>query len=563
MDTRIRLAIIPTLVVIGVSVILVSGLDYFVTDQIRAHILEDLVHSANTAASAVEHRGINHDIDSMDALADQLGRSSNKRITIIMHDGIVLGDSERSVAQVRKMGNLLDRPEVEAALNSGLGVAQHPSATLGKDMLYVAVRKQVGEGSKKQLTDGLDAGEGERHFHVVRAAIDMETLGNQLYPIQVAFVVVAILGIITILGFGLAQSRHISRKLSEATEQLEGEVENRTQDIVMLQRLGSSLSACGSMQEAGEVIRLIVGRLLPGTSGGIYITKASRNLEDLLVSWGETWDGQEQLASSQCWGMRKGRSHRSNEDDLRMLCSHLEDQTFSQSLCIPLVAQGESLGTFVILTDAPDWRTEDIKMAHTMAEQMSVILASLQLREDLRQQAIRDPLTALFNRRYMLESLFQAIGRAKRDNSTVSVLMIDVDDFKRLNDTYGHDVGDQVLQRMASEMKLCTRIEDTLSRYGGEEFCLVCPDLGEKGGRELGERLCKQVRRLTLELKDTSVSTFSISVGIAIYPEHGVEGEDLLRVADEALYQAKAQGKDRAILAGEKSDGMVESVTVN
>jgi diguanylate cyclase (GGDEF)-like protein len=553
MDMRFRLAITPTLAVICVTATLLYTLDYYVTNQIRGHILEDLTHSANTAANAILIHGVNDDINDMDALADELGRSSNRRISIIRYDGMVVGDSALSVTQLGKMDNHLHRPEVQAALNTGFGIAQRSGTSLGKEMLYVTVRQGIAvDFSEKQHAGSSHEDEAKRLFYVVRAAIDTEAVGKQLYPIQLAFIVVAILGIFTILGFGLLQSRYLSRKLSRATEELEHEVENRTQDIAMLQRLGSSLGACSSMQEAGDVIRLIVERILPGTSGGVYITKSSRNVEELLVSWGDTWEGVEQFAPDQCWAMRKGRSHRSNEDDLRMLCQHLESHSFSQSLCIPLVAQGESLGTFTILTDAPDWRTEDIKMAQTLAEQMSIILASLQLRLDLRQQAIRDPLTGLFNRRYMMETLFQVIGRAARNKSTACVLMIDIDDFKLFNDTYGHDLGDTVLKQVASEMKQCIRIEDTLCRYGGEEFCLVCPDLGERSVKELGVRLCEHVHRLTLDVQDTRVSSITISVGMAIYPEHGREGEDLLREADEALYQAKAHGKNQAVLAVNK-----------
>jgi diguanylate cyclase (GGDEF)-like protein len=350
----------------------------------------------------------------------------------------------------------------------------------------------------------------------------------------------------------------MSRKLSEATRKLEDEVEKRTQDIAMLQRLGSSLGACSSMEEAGDVIRLIMGRILPQTRGGIYITKASRNLEELLVNWGGNWDGPGQFDPSQCWAMRKGRSHRSNEDNLGMLCQHLESQHYAQSLCIPLVAQGESLGTFTTVTDAADWREEDIKMAQTLAEQISITLASLQFRDNLRQQAIRDPLTSLFNRRYLMESLFQSIGRAERQRTPLSAMLIDIDDFKLFNDTYGHDTGDLVLQRVAGEMHQCTRKEDTLSRYGGEEFCLVCPDLNGKDVERLAERLCERIRRLTLEIDGASISTITISVGIAIYPEHGRNGEDLLREADEALYQAKALGKNQASLAGKQPKGSVK-----
>jgi diguanylate cyclase (GGDEF)-like protein len=559
METRVRLAIIPTLAAIGITTILLYGLNSYVHYQIRNHKFEDLTDVTNTAASAVAAHGINHDLNEMDALADELGRSTNTRITIIKPDGMVLGDSQQSVAQVRSMENHLHRPEVQAALSRGIGKDQRLSKTMGKEMLYVAVRQQVGMGQVQvPNVEGTHSMGRERHFHVVRAAIDMQRAVKGMYPIKIAFIVVAVLGITMVLGFGLLLASHMSRKLSEATEALQSEVEKRTRDIALLQRLGSSLGACSSMEEAAKVIQLIVGRTLPGTRGGIYITKASRNLEELLVSWGGDWDGPQQFTPSQCWAMRKGHSHSSNEDNLGMQCQHLESLKFSQSLCIPLVALGESLGTFTTLTDRADWQEESIKMAQTLAEQISITLASLQLRENLRQQAIRDPLTGLFNRRYLMESLLQSIGRAERQHAQVSALMIDIDDFKHINDSYGHDLGDMVLKRIAREMKHCTRTEDTLSRYGGEEFCLICPGLSDKYVKELAKRLCEHVSRLTLDFEDTIISRMTVSVGMAIYPEHGTNSEELLRAADEALYKAKAQGKNRALLAGKQSKSSVE-----
>jgi diguanylate cyclase (GGDEF)-like protein len=210
-----------------------------------------------------------------------------------------------------------------------------------------------------------------------------------------------------------------------------------------------------------------------------------------------------------------------------------------------------------------NWQEEDIEMAQTLTEQLSITLASLQLRENLRQQAIRDPLTGLFNRRYLMESLFQNIGRAARHHTQVCALMIDIDDFKHINDTYGHELGDLVLKRIASEMQLCTRKEDTLSRYGGEEFCLICPDLSDKYAKEMAERLCDHVRQINLEIEEANISRITISVGMAIYPEHGHNSEELLRAADEALYQAKAHGKNQALLAGKQPKSSVKYLDVS
>ncbi|MET0105678.1 MAG: diguanylate cyclase [Sedimenticola sp.] len=549
MDIRLKFMLVPALVLLPVTLFLMFALDNFVDHQLKKEVHTELAVIASTSATALKPYGTEHDIAVMDQLADELGEAADARITILMNDGKVLGDSELSVREVETIESHADRSEFIEALSKGRGFSTRYSTTLDTEMLYYAVRQRVGT-EPHENEDETGHTHNMRHFHVVRAARSTERMLAHFLPIKLAFYSAALIGAVAIILIGIAGGRHMASRAQQATQMLEAKVKERTSSINLLQRLGSSLSACRKMEEAAEVIRLIVEKILPDTRGAVFITKASRNIEEMLVSWGGEWSGEQQFIPDDCWAMRKGRPHLSNDEEISMACSHLQRTDYNQSLCIPLIAQGETLGSFTALTDADKWDERDLRMAQTLAEQISVTLASLQLRESLKQQAIRDPLTGLFNRRYMMESLQQSISRADRNDSTLGVMMIDIDDFKTFNDNYGHDVGDLVLKQMAAEMRLCTRKEDTLSRYGGEEFCLVCPDLKDKDFEELGARLCDQVRKLTLSIRDMTLSDLSISIGIATYPGHAKDAETLIKIADEALYQAKASGKNRFVMAG-------------
>jgi diguanylate cyclase (GGDEF)-like protein len=551
MDIRLKFMLVPALVLLPVTILLLLGLNSFINQRLTEHIVDSLGEIAATTSTALKPYGVEHDVAIMDQLADELGEASNTRITIVMNDGKVLGDSELSVNEVNSAENLADRPEIKEALSKGRGVAHRYSETLKQEMVYVVVRQQVGEEAHEHAhADEPVPAHNMRHFHLVRAARSTEVMMAQFYPVKLAFFSVALMGAGVVMLIGLLGGKQVAVRMQQTTQLLEANVEERTSSINLLQRLGGSLSACSTMDEAAEVIRLIVSRILPDTLGAVFITKSSRNAEEMLTSWGGEWHAEQQFSPDACWAMRKGRMHLSSEDEVGMACPHLTHAEFNHSLCIPLIAQGETLGSFSALTDAEAWQEKDIKMAQTLAENISVTLASLQLRESLKQQAIRDPLTGLFNRRYLTESLQQSISRADRNNTKLGVMMIDIDDFKSFNDNYGHDVGDLVLKQIATEMRTCTRKEDTLSRYGGEEFCLVCPDLSENNIEELGARLCDQVRKLTIELKNTTLSDLTVSVGISIYPGHAKDADTLIKIADEALYQAKASGKNRSVMAG-------------
>jgi diguanylate cyclase (GGDEF)-like protein len=167
--------------------------------------------------------------------------------------------------------------------------------------------------------------------------------------------------------------------------------------------------------------------------------------------------------------------------------------------------------------------------------------------EQLSEQVVRDPLTGLFNRRYLEESFEREMSRAKRSGVSIGIMMIDIDHFKRINDSLGHAAGDTVLAEIARRMRSLTRSEDILCRYGGEEFTLVMTGGTRKVAFERAEVIRQGVRQLRIESAGRPVGQVTVSIGIAVHPEDGASMAEALRAADAALYLAKQTGRDRTV----------------
>lgn len=170
----------------------------------------------------------------------------------------------------------------------------------------------------------------------------------------------------------------------------------------------------------------------------------------------------------------------------------------------------------------------------------------------LRDQVVHDGLTGLYNRRYVEESLGREESRARRSSQPFGVMMIDIDNFKRFNDTLGHAAGDAVLRAIGQYMLSAARGEDIVSRYGGEEFVLVMAPAPQGTVSERAEKLRRGIQNLEIEYEGRRVGPITISAGIGIFPDHGESGQDVLRVADAALYQAKRSGRN-CVVVGDKA----------
>lgn len=167
----------------------------------------------------------------------------------------------------------------------------------------------------------------------------------------------------------------------------------------------------------------------------------------------------------------------------------------------------------------------------------------------LREQSVRDHLTSLFNRRYMEETLERELLRATRKQLSLGMIMLDVDNFKRFNDTWGHAAGDEVLSELGRLLLRQVRGEDIPCRYGGDEFILILPDASRDVTRERAELICEHAKQIHLQFEGQNLAAVTLSLGVAVFPEHGVTSAGILRAVDAALYRAKHEGRGRVVMA--------------
>ena len=186
-----------------------------------------------------------------------------------------------------------------------------------------------------------------------------------------------------------------------------------------------------------------------------------------------------------------------------------------------------------------------------MAERLALTLSDMKLREALRVQSIRDPLTGWFNRRFMEETLEREISRSTRNRRPLAILMIDIDNFKGFNDSYGHEAGDLALQRFCQLIKNHVRNEDAACRYGGDELVLILPDTTPELAGQRADAIRRAAGQVEMQCDGRAAGTLTLSCGIATSPVNGITAQELLRAADAALFRAKREGRDRVQLQGE------------
>jgi diguanylate cyclase (GGDEF)-like protein/PAS domain S-box-containing protein len=337
---------------------------------------------------------------------------------------------------------------------------------------------------------------------------------------------------------------------------LVGELEQRTRENALLSELSDLLQASPTTDDSYATISQFLGMLFPALESRLYIYRSSRDTLVLAASGGRQPEPgvRRTLAPDECLAIRLGRTHLYSQDLRGASCVHVQRETVSAFICVPLLAQGEALGV-LHLQPEPAGGGSGLglpaltRLGETVAERLSLALANVRLREALRHQAIRDPLTGLFNRRYMQETLDREVSRALRFSHPLSVIFLDLDHFKRFNDTHGHDAGDTLLRELGNLLRRNLRAEDIVCRYGGEEIVIIMPDAALEATRQRAETLRADIHGMTVKHYGQTLGEVTASMGVASLPEHGNNGEALIRAADQALLQAKQAGRDRVLIA--------------
>ena len=210
---------------------------------------------------------------------------------------------------------------------------------------------------------------------------------------------------------------------------------------------------------------------------------------------------------------------------------------------VPVIFHERTMGVLMVTSDEPErvWQDNEVMLMMTVADQMAVAVNHARLFLQMQQQALTDGLTGCFNRRFFEIQLERDLHLATRMRQPVSLILIDIDHFKRVNDTHGHDAGDAALRILASELREEVRGVDTAARYGGEEFAIILPQAGPEGAFAVAERLRTRIERTEVP----GVGTITASLGIATFPLHASSRDLLVTAADRALYQAKRTGRNR------------------
>jgi len=340
------------------------------------------------------------------------------------------------------------------------------------------------------------------------------------------------------------------RALDQQNERMLREVTQRSQRATMLAKMGELLQSCVNKDEIFAAALGFAPKVFSTGRGAIALLNSARNLAEVIGSWAECQLPASVFEPSSCWALRTGHPHLVLASDPTARCGHATGVENSY-LCVPILAQGETLGIvhFQATDESPSFADTELSHKTTFAGQVGLSIANIRLRDALRSQSIKDPLTGLYNRRYLEEMLEREIRRAVRSEQSVGVLMLDLDHFKNFNDTYGHEAGDAVLRETGAFLTRSIRAEDTVCRFGGEEFVIVLPTANAEASLGRAERICSKMRELTVLHQGLSLGRITVSIGVSELPAHGTSPAELLAAADAALYRAKRDGRDRVVVA--------------
>jgi diguanylate cyclase (GGDEF)-like protein/PAS domain S-box-containing protein len=342
-------------------------------------------------------------------------------------------------------------------------------------------------------------------------------------------------------------------ELDQQNEKMMNELQKRSERATLLAKMGELLQSCINRDEVFAAALGFAPKIFPAARGAVALLNAGRSAAEVIGYWTECKLPMMDFEPSACWALRTGHPHLVVAGDTTAPCAHAEGVK-NTYLCIPILAQGETLGIlhFQSTDEAPQLEASELSFKTTFAGQVGLSIANIRLREALRTQSVRDALTGLYNRRYLEEVMDREIRRAGRAGQSLGVLMLDLDHFKRFNDTYGHDAGDAVLREAAAFLLKNVRAEDFVCRFGGEEFVVILPTADLEGARTRGERLQTKMRELSILHQGRSLGMVTFSVGVAAFPEHGMSPKELMAAADAAMYEAKRGGRDRVMVAAAK-----------
>lgn len=573
-STRIALGFIAAFVLLGVNAVVSSlALDKFVaSNTLVAHTQQTIRLLGDVRASVVEAEAsqLGFVLTGETRLLELYARSRSL-VAAKLKDltRLLAGDAEES-ARLASLANVTDRRF--EMLHDGIAARKDQRA----EAALALVQNDEGKAIADQIRRAIDEIQGHAEVLLATRVADAE---YNAYMTMAANAVTAFInfcllgGIFFLMTRDAAARRRAAAAEHELNEKLAlglAQVRQRNEEITVLSQMSSFLQTCANSEEACAAIARFGPQLFPTGTGAIYLLHASRNYVERVALWDHDAESGKREAGfppADCWALRRGRLHAVGAQSAAMVCAHVARNggTVRPYICAPMMAQGETLGLLHLQSGSGGGPAVAAlfdgkqQLAAAVAEQIALALSNLNLRETLRQQSVRDPLTGLYNRRFLEEAMDRELSRLERKNLPLSVIMIDVDNFKSFNDTFGHEAGDAVLRDLGGVLQRNVRGSDIACRYGGEEFTIILPEANIEIGRQRAEILREAVRELRLMHNGKSLGAVTLSLGVACFPEHGRRRDHLLQAADASLYEAKHRGRNCVVVSSVKALKVVEN----
>lgn len=492
---------------------------------------------------------------------------TGQRGYVITGDGAFLAPYDNATLEIpdalRALPPLAESPAEQAALAE---IERLSHLKLEELAATVALRREQGlEAAAAKVRDRL----GKTYMDRLRVLIgeQVDTLERRRHALRdrlrttlgynIVLGIAASVASALVIGIALYVATRTLRERAQAAAQAhqlaEAQAEQARQSHARSQRLADTalmLQAMDSLTGAGElreVLPAFLPKLLPGSAGAVYLYRNSRDFLQRAATWGGDGHHPDLVGADQCWGLRFGRVHVAGNGD-GMHCAHCAATSPAAgrtNLCVPMISQGEVLGLLVASVSAGPEAALDQAAATAISEQLALGASNINLREVLRRQSTTDELTGLYNRRWFDETLRRELFRAERKRAALAVVMIDLDHFKRFNDTHGHIAGDTALCAAAGVIRAGLRPTDFAVRYGGEEMMAILPATPQTQAVTVAERLCARMREaVVFDDMRLALPHVTGSFGVAtLLP--GQDERSLIEAADAALYRAKEAGRDR------------------
>ncbi|MGB9835604.1 MAG: diguanylate cyclase [Candidatus Saccharicenans sp.] len=511
--------------------------------------LDHLQEARENLEKRVEERTaeLKEQMEEKEAIARKLRESEELFRSMVenLGEAVVIADEEQNFLFANPAANLIFE-EFETGL-----VGKNLNEYLSPDQREMVVRQTTRR--KRGLRDvyelEITLKNGQKKTLLVNAVPQFDPQGNYISTLAVMT--------------DITEKKKKEESLAEAKAQLESayaKLKRNNEETARLVEMGDAFQLANSEKEIVDIALSFGQKIFPADSGFIYLKEENESFLHVAGSWNSKHHFPELIELDDCWAIRKGTPYFVVNPDRELLCPHLKhsDEVKNPVACLPLNSGGETLGLMVVFCcqdEQPGGSNleEEIEYKRqkliTFSQRVAMALANVRLQEHLKELSIRDPLTGLYNRRYLEETLEREFIRARRARQPVSIIMLDIDHFKKFNDTYGHEAGDYVLQAIAGTIKKAVRAEDIICRFGGEEFTIILPGLELDRAVKRAELILDMVRHLELKFAGSLLSHLTVSAGVASFPEHGQKWSEVLQAADLALLKAKSEGRNRVIAA--------------